>query len=154
MPKMPDGFNIDDMPKMPDGFNIDDMPKMPDGFNIDDMQDARRLQHRRHAEDADGFNIDDLPKMPDGFNITDLPMIPRGIDRYIPDHAALGNDPLGIRQLRVEGHPWTPPVRDDKGIDILAASGWSGCRAHRRCPRVHMRPTQESPSEFRPAQEL
>ena len=55
---------------------------------------------KTHATPSSGGGAFDF----DDFDIKDF---------KFPDHAAttaaLGEDPLGIRQLRVEGQPWSPP---------------------------------------------
>ena len=77
-------------------------------------------------------------------------------DFNFPDHAptsaALGEDPLGIRQLRIEGTPWSPPevTRDERDAHIMSALGGDDRALAGAVPAYTCDPPKKAPKDFVP----
>lgn len=77
-------------------------------------------------------------------------------DFDFPDHAAtaaaLGEDPLGIKQLRVEGQPWSPPelTQDERDAHIMSALGGDDRALTGAVPAYTCDPPKKAPADFEP----
>ena len=98
---------------------------------------------KTHATPSSGGGAFDF----DDFDIKDF---------KFPDHAAttaaLGEDPLGIRQLRVEGQPWSPPelTQGERDAHIMSALGGDDRALTGAVPAYTCDPPKKAPADFVP----
>ena len=73
-------------------------------------------------------------------------------DFNFPDHALLGEDPLGMRQLRIEGQPWNPPhvTNEERDAHIMSALGGDDRALTGAVPAYTCDPPKKAPADFNP----